>query len=145
MTTVTITCTDKQAECITRALELYTRLGLGQFEEVTYLCRTGLIRSRNGICTDDEAYLVSVYCNQIKSLLGHPPNGSFGIGSPQLHPMTQRAFEIKKQIDKARAEHRNPDPSPGFRGVDYDGRIVRYTEDPDITVSVSDSNKESKK
>lgn len=24
MTTVTITCTDKQAECITRALELYT-------------------------------------------------------------------------------------------------------------------------
>lgn len=143
MTTVTITCTDKQAECITRALELYTRLGLGQFEEVTYLCRTGQIRSRNGVCTDDEDDLINIHCNQIKSLLGHPPNGSFGIGNDLLHPMTQRAYEIKKQIDKARAEYLHPNPR--FRGVDYDGRIVRYTEDPDITVSVSDSNKESKK
>lgn len=39
MTTVTITCTDKQAECITKALELYARLGLGQFQEIAYLRR----------------------------------------------------------------------------------------------------------
>lgn len=135
MTTVTITCTDKQAMCITLALELYTRLGLGQFQEITYLCRTQQIRGRNGDLTHEQCEALDVICDQIRAILGHPPNGSFGIGSPQLHPMTQRAFEIKKQIDKALAEHRNPNPSPGYRGVNYDGRIVRYTSDPDITVS----------
>ncbi len=145
MTTVTITCTEQQAECITRSLELYARLGLGQFQEITYLCRTQQIRGRNGDLTHEQCDAIDVFCDQIRAILGHPPNGSFGIGSPQLHPMTQRAWEVKKQIDKALAEHRNPNPSTGFRGVDYDGRVVRYTEDPDIAVSVSDSNKESKK
>lgn len=143
MTTVTITCTDTQAECITLALELYARLGLGQFQEITYLCRTKQIRGRYGELTHEQCETIDVFCDQIKKMLGHPPNGSFGIGSPQLHPMTQRAYEINKQIYKALAEHRNPNPSMGYRGVNYDGRIVRYTEDPDITVSVSDSNKES--
>lgn len=141
MTTVTITCTDTQAECITQALDLYARLGLGQFEEITYLCRTQQIRGINGELTHEQCETIDVFCDQIKMELGHSPNGSFGIGNHKLHPMTQRAFEIKKQIDKARSEHR--DPNPRFRGVDYNGRIVRYTEDPDITVSVSDSNKES--
>ena len=145
MTTVTITCTDTQAECITRALELYARLGLGQFQEITYLCRTKQIRGRNGELSIEQCDTIDVFCDQIRSILGHTPNSSFGIGSLQLHEMTQRAFEIKKQIDKARAEYRDPNPDLGFRGVDYDGRIVRYTEDPDITVSVSDSNKERKK
>ena len=145
MTTVTITCTDTQAECITRALELYARLGLGQLEEITYLCRTKQIRGINGELTNEQCDTIDVFCDQIKMELGHSPNGSFGIGNPKLHPMTQRAYEIKKQIDKARAEHRDPNPSPGYRGVNYDGRIVQYTEDPDITVAVSDSNKESKK
>ena len=139
MTTVTITCTDTQAECITRALELYFRLGLGQFEEVTYLCRTKQIRGRYGELTNEQCDTIDVFCDQIKMELGHSPNGWFGIGNPKLHPMTQRAFEIKKQIDKARAEHRDPNPSPGYRGVNYDGRIVRYTEDPDITVSISNA------
>ena len=143
MTDVTITCTDMQAECITRALELYARLGLGQFQEITYLCRTKQIRGRNGELTHEQCETIDVFCDQIKRELGHPPNGSFGIGSPKLHPMTQRAFEIKKQIEKALALHRNPNPS--FPTVDYDGRIVRYTEDPDIAVSVSDSKKESNK
>lgn len=143
MTTITITCTDTQAECITQALELYVRLGLGQFEEIPLLFREGLIRGHDVDCTALRVAMISNYCEGIKATLGHPLHGSFGIGSPQLHPMTQRAFEIKKQIEKALALHRNPNPS--FPTVDYDGRIVRYTEDPDIAVSVSDSNKESKK
>ena len=138
MTTVTITCTDTQAECITRALDLYARLGLGQFEEITYLCRTKQIRGINGELTNEQCETIGVFCDKIKMELGHSPNGSFGIGNPKLHPMTQRAFEIKKQIDKALTEHRNP--SPLYRGVNYDGRIVRYTEDPDITVSISEQH-----
>ena len=134
MTTVTITCTTQQAECIARALELYTRLGLGQFEEAVYLCKIGLIRHRQGECSDAQIEQIESLCYAIKDALGHPRNGSFGIGYPMLHESTQRAYEITKQIDKALAMHR--DPNPPFRGVNYDGRTVRYTQDPDITMEI---------
>ena len=32
------------------------------------------------------------------------------------------------------AMHRNSNPE--FRGVNYDGRTVRYTKDPDITMEI---------
>jgi hypothetical protein len=134
MTTVTITCTTQQAECIARALDLYTRLGLGRFEEVAYLCEAGLIRHRHGECRDVQIGQIESLCYAIKDALGHPRDGSFGIGSPMLHESTQRACEIKKQIEKALAMHNNPNPE--FRGANYDGRTVRYTKDPDIAVEI---------
>lgn len=39
-----------------------------------------------------------------------------------------RCYEIMKVVQKAVAEDRNPNPS--FKGVDYDGLTVRYTDDP---------------
>lgn len=143
MTTVTITCNVDQARCITDALEFYARIGIGQIEELGNLVREEVILPCAGIDPADVRYEIQALCTVIKRALGHHPGASFGIGHDRVHVTAKRAFEIKKQIDKARAEHRNPTPSPGFRSVAYDGRIVRYTEDPDITVSVSDSNKES--
>ena len=40
----------------------------------------------------------------------------------------RRAYEVKKVIDKAVSEHKNP--TPEFRTVHYDGLTVRYTSDP---------------
>lgn len=137
MTTVTVTMTDQQARCVVDALDLYCRIGLGQYEELEMMLRMGLIKPAHdtdpmGIADDFRTALFAA-----KAIIGHPPNGSFGIGHPRLHEDFKRAYEIKKQIQKPMAEHRNPNPS--FRGVNYDGRIVAYTSDPNITVTVEAS------
>lgn len=46
-----------------------------------------------------------------------------------------RAWEIKKAMERALSMHR--DPNPAFPTVDYDGRVVRYTSDPDAVVDVT--------
>jgi phosphoribosylamine-glycine ligase len=66
--------------------------------------------------------------------LGYPSNGSMGIGHPHVHVTAKRAYEVEKVLDKVLSEHK--DPSPKFRGVNYDGLIVRYTNDPEPTASV---------
>lgn len=63
-----------------------------------------------------------------RGALGYPANGSYSIGNARLDGRVQRAYEVKKVLQKALAEHR--DPNPSFRGVDYDGLIIRYTQDP---------------
>lgn len=63
--------------------------------------------------------------NQLSQLMGYGGFDShLGIDN-QL--MGRRAYEVSRVLDKAIAEHCNPNPS--FRGVDYDGLRVRYTQD----------------
>ena len=130
--TTTITCTEQQARTIAEALELYTRICIGQFEEIAWLVRWEIILPVEGKMVDSNDF--EMVCKSLKTMLGHPPNGSFGIAHPLVHESAKRAFEIEKQIEKALAEHRNPNPE--FRGTNYDGRILRLTDDPDIDVQV---------
>ena len=74
-------------------------------------------------------------CKPIKSSLRFQQNGSNGIGHPHVAPSTHRAWDVRKVLEKALAEHRNPNPT--FRGVNYDGLIVRYTQDPEPTVEIA--------
>lgn len=131
---VTMTVTETQARCIVSALDLYLRIGIGQIEEIADLVRCAYIETNDGAdwvrCIEN----VETLCKAIKAELGHPSNGSYGIGHKNVRQDAKRAFEIKKQIDRAMSMHR--DPNPSFRGVDYDGRIVRYTDDPDIVMKV---------
>lgn len=137
MTTVTMTMTAQQARCVIDALDLYCRIGLGQIEELEMLARSGFIRPTAGTDPADVRDELAALCSSIKRMLGHHPGGSFGIGHDLVHEYANRAFEIKKQIEKPLAEHRNTNPK--LRTVDYDGRIVAYTSDPNITVTVEET------
>ena len=141
MTTVTIQATLEQAHTIKFALDTYARLCIGQLEIVSELCRDETIPvGGRGVDSPRTAPHVEV-CDEVDALLrqakvklGYSPNGSNGIGNRHVDVSAHRAWEVGKVLSQALAEHL--DPSPAFRGVDYDGRIVHYTSDPDAVVRV---------
>lgn len=138
MKTVRLEVTLDQAQAIAEALDLYTRMGLGQLEEITDLVRSGMIPMH--VTTPKGSYgdpvLPSIeVCEQIEALmkrvrgaLGFEPGCSRGVGHPHNPIATTRAYEIMKVLNKVLAEAR--DPNPRFRGVNYDGLGPRYTRDP---------------
>lgn len=130
-----MTMTTEQACATSDALDAFSRLCIGQLEEVAQLVRHGVIpmavpgpdgqrqTAPNEVCDRIEALMI-----EAKRLLGHPSNGSHGIGHGFNAQAGRRAYEVKKVMDRALALHRNPNPS--FRTVDYDGLGPRYTTDP---------------
>lgn len=145
MTKVVIECTVEQAWAVSNALEVFVRLSIGQIEHVAEMISFGDIPvggryAGDGklleriIANPSQAQAARDMCDQIKSLMGYQKNGSNGIGHPHVSSSAHRAWEMRKVLDKALSEHRNPNPE--FRGVNYDGLTVRYTTDlaPVVTV-----------
>lgn len=130
MTKLQLTITTEQASATSDALDAFSRLCIGQ-----QLVRHGVIpMAMPGPDGQRQTAPIEV-CDRIeelmieaKRLLGHPSNGSHGIGHALNAQAGRRAYEVKKVMDKAMALHRNP--NPGFRTVDYDGLGPRYTTDP---------------
>lgn len=121
----------EQARAVSQALDLYTRMGLGQMREIADLVRSGAIPFSDRRQTDDQPAAMDALDDLAAAMsreLGFAPNASYGIGNEHVPLAARRAYELQKVLDKALAEHRNP--SPSFRGVDYDGLLVRYTHDP---------------
>lgn len=140
---VHLTLTLEQATALSAAAECYARLCIGQFEELSNLVRHGMIPWFGGargiemtreIASAEEADQIESLAAAMKQTLGYPVNGSHGIGHTHNDITATRAWEIRKVLDKALAEHR--DPNPRFRGVNYDGLTVRYTDDPAPIVQV---------
>lgn len=132
--TVQLILTVDQAAAISEACEVLARLGIGQIEYVAEMVRFGVIRPHTVSAEPDTKFnadrseAVADLCDAIKRELRMPVNGSRGIGHPHNPMQVRRAYEVKKVIDKALAEHREPNPS--FRNVNYDGLGPRYTSDP---------------
>ena len=141
---VHLTLTLEQATALSAAAECYARLCIGQFEELPNLVRHGLIPWFGGareqektrqLASAEEADQIESLAAAMKQILGYPVNGSHGIGHTHNDITATRAWEIRKVLDKALAEHKEPNPS--FRGVNYDGLTVRYTDDPAPTARVA--------
>ena len=127
--------TIEQGRAVVDALDAYSRLCIGQLEEVACLVNHGVIPMARPygqgvrqmapaeVCRELEAIVAAA-----KQLLGYPSNGSNGIGHPDVAASGHRAYEIKKVLEKAISEH--VEPNPTFRGVNYDGLGPRYTQDP---------------
>lgn len=138
MKKVCIEVTLDQAQALSEACDLYTRMGLGQMGEISELVRSGMIpmhvKSPTGSYGErvlppvEVCEQVDALVRQIQEVLGFAPGASRGVGHPHNPVQTTRAYEIKKVLDKVIAEERNP--SPQFRGVNYDGLGPRYTTDP---------------
>lgn len=148
---ITLTLTPEQAQAVCEALDTYTRLTIGQLEVVSGLVRFGVIpqghagthghgRGHEGGNTRELADAqtcdqVEELLNSVKTTLGYTRNGSNGIGHPHVHISGRRAYEAFKVLSRAVAMQQ--DPEPKFRGVNYDGLLVRYTQDPAPTAALA--------
>jgi len=121
-----------QACAIRQATDLFIRIGLGQLTEIVYLLRDGIVRPTEEILSGLGDRVPDALLNRelqlAKAALGHPSNGSYGVGNRNVPLVAHRAYEIHKAIARTLAVH--ADPNPAFKGVDYDGVMVRYTSDP---------------
>ena len=122
----------EQAQAVREALDLRTRLGLGQVREIVQLLRDGSIPFGEGVHLGgeiaDRLDAIEDLLKGVADQMGFLPNGSYGIGHQAVPIAARRAYEIEKVLDKALAE--DEDPTPKMRGVHYDGLGPRYTQDP---------------
>lgn len=119
-----------QAAAMARMLDLAVRIHMCQFGEIEYYARAQEIKHQTGRpMNSDEWKELEEACNRMKAVFGFGSGASFGIGSQHISKDAHRGYEIKKVVDKALAMHGDPNPQ-GLRGVNYDGLVVRYTNDP---------------
>lgn len=138
--------TIEQAQSLGHALDFYCRMGLGQISEIADILRFGYTQQWNNgqfesasveACED-----VGSLVESLASSLDYPRGASYGIGHRCLDEDANRAYEIKKVIDKSVAEEIKPNPA--FRGVNYDGLLLRYTNDEAPTATVMDGSGDRK-
>ena len=138
MTNVTLTMTADQAAAVSRMLNLATRIHLCQFCEIEHMARMGEIKHVSGRkLKSDEWDQVQDAGLRMTQVFGFGFGASFSIGSPHVSKDAHRGYEVKKVIEKALAEWHEPNPQ-GIRGVNYDGLICRYTDDPAPVAKVED-------
>jgi len=141
MDEVTLKMNVEQAHAIVSLLDLAVRINMCQFGEFEQWARMGIIKHRDGReLSYGELETLDGTLRYVSSIFGFPSNANFGIGSPHVSDTAKRGYEIKKVLDKALAVHREPNPK-GLRGVNYDGLIVRYTNDPAPTATITGADK----
>ena len=107
--TYTLTMSEEQAQVVVRALDLYTRIGIGQFEEIFRVYDPkGELRNHSG---------ASGLMNSIKNIVGHPANGSHGIHHPEVRDEFRAAYDVQQVIRNRIAFDKNPE---GGMGVAFD-------------------------
>ena len=102
---------EQQARILVAALDLYSRIGIGQLTEVV---RVYNYEWKMPVPMVDR--LVDVM-NEAKRVIGFGPGGSYGIHSPDVHDVFRRAFDIRCVVRHRLAFDRTPE---GGFGVDFD-------------------------
>lgn len=117
--TVTLEMPESVALMVQAALETYTRLCLGQFDEIVDLARTGDLRRRDGGTPDYEAVeRARGFITAAKAeLTGMASNESHGIFSPNVGKAAKVAWAVKKSLSHRTSWDRNPE---GGLGVNFD-------------------------
>ena len=128
-----------QAEAVAAGLDLSTRIMMGQIDEIATLARMNMLLVRDDDAeggarraTADEADDIETHARAIAAILGHR-SGSFGLGAKGFPIEGRRQYEVKKVIDKALADTRDPHGV----GVHHDGLTVRYTRDEEPCARMS--------
>jgi hypothetical protein len=141
MDKVQLTLTIPQAQALAKALDLFTRLSIGQVAAIAEMVAMQEIPSyaenhhHERSTSEATSAIVREKIADIASALGYRGTGhSLGIGNTHVTIEGHRAYEISKVLDKSLAEHQRPNPAS--RGSRYDGLLVRYTADPAPEVRV---------
>ena len=110
--TYTLTMSEEQAQVAVRALDLYTRIGIGQFEEAFRV-----YDPLNSELEPDERRGMEILVTEVKRIYGHPMNGSHGIHNDKVRDDFRAAYDIQQVIRNRIAFDRNPE---GGMQVDFD-------------------------
>ena len=120
MSKYNLTITEEQARTLISALDLYSRIGMGQFEEVEMIYRYDSRKSVNYDGEETVEYDGDKFrelLKECKKLLGHHSNGSYGIYSHQVPDSFRVAWDLKKVIRHRLAWDRRPE---GGYTVDFE-------------------------
>lgn len=98
----TLTVTEDQARIIHDALDLYTRIGIGQFENVLEVYDRGCRLKPE----QRHAIRESLLC--AKTAAGHPRNGSWGIHHVKVADRFRSAYDIQQVVRHQIAWDHNP-------------------------------------
>ena len=127
---VTLKLTEKQAQVVVAALDLYSRILIGQTEEVervlthTYFSKFSL----------EQMQTARQLLDRVKEVLwGFPPNASHGIHNPDVHDDARKAFDLLQVVRNGVARAQNP---KGGIQVCYDEPRQTSTEEPLATIEV---------
>lgn len=98
------------AHIVVDALDLYSRVGLGQLEEISSLARFGLLTNANGDAPSNDALEdAEVYLRQTKrALFGFESNASHGIFSSKVNDRFRTAWGVLKAVRHRLAWDRTP-------------------------------------
>lgn len=130
---VTLQASRKQAEVVCAALDLYSRLGLGQLEQIEEQARWQAIPLGpiySGRAPEYEVYeAVRGKVAELKALMGYQPHHSWSIGAPAVPEDAKRAYEVLGSLRKALAPKKAT--LPIFKGLRATASAtpLRYTTD----------------
>jgi hypothetical protein len=129
--------TPEQAQVLVHACDLYSRIGIGQFEEIEQLARMGMLRHRHATA-DGAPAVTEAEINRLEQarealdvakrhLTGMEPNASFGILNQLVHKDFKVAWELQQVVRHRLAWDARGNParrdwagSPSMMGVNYD-------------------------
>jgi hypothetical protein len=96
-------------------LELFSRIGIGQFNEIASRARFTELKHADGTPLDyDQLDELDKLADMLKvHLLGLHPNASHGIYSPNVHPDVQRTWALQRALRHRIAWDRQPQGSMG--------------------------------
>ncbi|KWU19199.1 hypothetical protein [Burkholderia cenocepacia] len=126
---------ETQAQILAKALELFSRVSLGQLEYITEMARFGdITRSDGTVAPSDCLADAETHLQAVKLLLtGHHTNSSKSIGGDTI-PRANAAWEVYKVIRNQLAWDRSP---TGGHGVDFfDPYSPKYTDEPKVRLEV---------
>lgn len=105
--------TQRQAQLIENAMDLYARLLLGQTEVIEALARDGYVRHQLR-ARHTEFDEIKLACEALKhALTGHAAAESFGIFHPRVHDSARVAWDLAKVVRHGLAWDRHPAGGPG--------------------------------
>ena len=126
---IQITLTSHQAGVLNDALDLYSRIHLGQLQEIIYMLGTYNICNKEKLSDIDDKYLqLEEAITQAKSIMGFTSGASYGIHSLEVHDNARVAYDTLQIITQLLAyNQRNLDPKVDKRSQDM---IYLQYDDP---------------
>lgn len=128
--TVTITLTERQADILVRALDLYSRIGIGQ------ICEVRQVWNRFYRSFQPDMDMVQRLLDHAKyAMTGFEGGASHGIGTREVNDEFKIAHEVRQQLWHDLSWHREP---KGGHTVNFDPPL-KYTAEPLPKVEIKDA------
>ena len=107
MSTYHLALNPEQAHAVIKALDLCSRIGMGQLEEIEHFLAWNGVFDMNDPTTLAKRDEVRALCDAMKAVLGHPANGSHGITQEAVPRVCRVGYDVQCVLRQviAREEH----------------------------------------